>query len=45
MVSDSSSPLAACPFLLVSAPDFGLARSVRQPLEPLCSNGVVVTIW
>jgi hypothetical protein len=25
--------------------DFGLARSVRQPLEPLWNNGVVVTIW
>lgn len=25
--------------------DFGLGRSVRQPLEPLWNNGVVVTIW
>lgn len=25
--------------------DFGLARSCRAPLRPLCENGVVVTIW
>lgn len=25
--------------------DFGLTRVVREPLEPLWNNGVVVTIW
>lgn len=42
----SPSPGCIADALSVHAPaDFGLARSVRQPLEPLWNNGVVVTIW